>query len=265
MTAQRPALSDLSVTEFVALARLGFVPCGLVAASSFIDARWSFGSGFGTGELCELSNAMRDARKTAVRALINQANELGAEGIVGVGLQVEHHQWHGGHNVARFLAIGTAIGRDPMLTPQAFAGAPSLRVANRPFCSDLSGQDFVALLRAGFRPVALASGNCVYRLSGWSANKLGSVEIEDYTQAYAEARELAMSRLYKDLQNELPVGSPHHPAGIVGMQVSEGAHSGEKNIVEFTAIGTAIAPLEPTDPRRRSGRLDIRMVAGLDN
>jgi uncharacterized protein YbjQ (UPF0145 family) len=184
-----------------------------------------------------------------------------------VRLDVEHHLWRGNHQVAKFIAVGTAVGFDREHAPDEIKGAPSLRLANgAPFTSDLSGQDFVALLRAGFRPITVASGTCIYmlNLNDMARYRGYNAEIGEYTRAFFDARETAMARLQYDLFSWWPAGHPDAPTGIVGMTVSESAHRPQlmgartagvvagstSPIVEFTAVGTAIAPLHPNDPRR---------------
>ncbi|HEY6461402.1 MAG TPA: heavy metal-binding domain-containing protein, partial [Polyangiaceae bacterium] len=158
------ALSDLSVTEFLTLSRMGFLPHGLVVGSAIYDAGWSNLSGR-TQEVTSLSQAMRGARNVAVKRMRDQANKLGAEGVVGVRLQVEHHRWRGGHQVAKIVALGTAVAFDGAHAAGDMKNAPSLHLRDgRPFTSALSGQDFVTLLRAGYRPVSIAVGCCVYEL-----------------------------------------------------------------------------------------------------
>ncbi len=291
-----PALSDLSVTEFLTLSRVGFLPHGLVVGSSVYEADTSATAGtvslwnlfFGnaqnavrvkTGEVVALSDAVRAARALAIGRMQAQAVQLGAEGVVGVRLNVEHHLWRGGHQVAKFVAMGTAVGFDREHGPSEFAHAPPLRLANgAPFMSDLSGQDFVALMRAGYRPVTVASGTCVYQLDpqGVQRYRGQNAEIGEYTGAFFDARETAMARLQQDLFAAWPPGHPDAPTGIVGMTVSEEAHrpqtvqgrmstfSAAAPIVEFTAVGTAIAPLAPGDPRISPQRPKPRIVVPLD-
>ena len=248
-----PRLSDLSVTEFLTLARLGFMPRGLVIGVSVYDAGFAQGLTGMTMEVTAIGQAMRAARKLAVKRMRGQADDLGAEGVVGVRLSVEHHRWRGGHVVARFVAIGTAVAFDAQHAPPALARSPSLRLARGPFTSDLAGQDFVTLLRAGYRPISIALGNCVYEVSAsalrglWAA---GNVEIAEYTQAFMNARETAMQDLERDLESEFPKGSADAALGVVGMSVEEQAHAGELNLIEFTAVGTAVAHLRADDPRR---------------
>jgi uncharacterized protein YbjQ (UPF0145 family) len=265
-----PALSDLSATEFIALSRLGFLPHGLVIGCSVYDA------GFGnflrqTHELVQMSAAMREARRLAVHRMREQAKELDSEGVVGVRLLVEHHRWRGGHTVAKFIALGTAVAFDHEHGPAELQLAPPLYLADRvPFTSDLSGQDFVMLLRAGFRPIDLAMGSCVYEInpssSSWS---MRNEEIADYTRAFFDAREAAMDRLQQDLFKQWPPSHPDAPCGVVGMTVTETIH-GEPGtwrsvpVVEYTAVGTAIAPLVVGDPRRAAQLPQPNIVVPLD-
>ena len=166
MTA-RPAcaLSELSVTEFLTLARMGFYPHGLVIGSSLYEAGTQYDWRVSTAEVKPLSDAMRTARALAMGRMREQAASLGAEGVVDVRLELEHHLWRGGRQVVKFVAAGTAVGFDRARAPEAMRGAPSLRLASgKPFTSDLTAPDFVALLRAGYRPVTLAMASCVYGL-----------------------------------------------------------------------------------------------------
>lgn len=299
-----PALSDLSITEFVTLNRLGFVPRGLVVGAVVYSADTSaagptydlFGALFSdkpfvnvmpTGEVLMLSEAVRAARSLAIERMRSQAALLGAEGVVGVHLEIEHHLWRGGHQIVKFIAIGTAIALDRANCPVELQSAPPLLLANgAPFTSDLSGQDFVALLQAGYRPVTVASGTCVYQLNLQDMARYAgyNAEVTEYTRAFFDARETAMQRLQYDLFSWWPVGHPDAPIGIVGMTVKEDAHRPQlmgmgfgggnarngvtrgstSPIVEFTAIGTAIARLHPEDPRRVREPLKPLVVVPLD-
>jgi uncharacterized protein YbjQ (UPF0145 family) len=269
------ALSDLSVTEFLTLSRMGFLPHGLVVGAAIYDAGYANLSGR-TQEVSSLSHAMRSARWMAVTRMRDQAARLGAEGVVGVRLLVEHHRWRGGHQVAKFIALGTGVAYDPEHAPQDMRGAPSLRLADgRPFTSALSGQDFVTLLRAGYRPVSVAVGCCVYELNGYGvwpyAQANRNDEIAEFTQALFDARELAMERMTQDLFAEFGLagahqaaGHPDAPVGVVGMRVSEATHAGMQNVIEYTAIGTAVAHVRDGDPRRAPAPPAPAIVVPLD-
>ena len=71
-----------------------------------------------------------------------EADQLGADGIVGVRLEIGRYEW--GPNMAEFIAIGTAVKHREGVLHRAPNG--------RPFQSDLSGQEFWTLLRTGHRP-----------------------------------------------------------------------------------------------------------------
>jgi hypothetical protein len=47
---------------------------------------------------------------------------------------------------------------------------------NQPFTSDLSGQDFWTLIRAGYAPLGLVMGSCVYHIAHQRfANVIGNI------------------------------------------------------------------------------------------
>jgi hypothetical protein len=75
-----------------------------------------------------------------------------------------------------------------------------------------------------------------------------------------------MDRLQQDLFTHHPEGTPDAPVGIVGVSVSESVYGGGQSapIVEFTAIGTAVAELAPDDPRRGPPHEKHNLVVPLD-
>jgi len=160
-----------------------------------------------------------------------EADQLGADGIVGVRLEIGRYQW--GADLAEFIAVGTAV--------KHAAGELHRAPNGRPFTSDLNGQDFSTLLRSGYRPAGLVMGNCVYHVAhqGLRASwrQMGrNLEMPNFTQALYEARELAMERMTneaKDLQS----------AGIVGARIAQGSHGWGAHVIEFLAIGTAVVPV----------------------
>lgn len=270
---QRPpvALSELSVTEFVTLSRIGFLPHGLVVGTSMYSAGTQYDWTVATAEVEALSHALRTARLQAVQRMRDQAAAIQAEGVIDVRLEIEHHLWRGARQVVKFVATGTAVGFDPDHAPPQLRGAPDLRLdGGAPFLSDLAGPDFVALLRAGYRPITVAMGTCVYGLDPRELRRYRGydAEILAYTQALFDAREAAMDRLQRDLFAGFAPDSPDAPTGIVGMTVKEGTYGGQAAggppIVEFSAVGTAIAPLAAGDPRRAAEHPAPRLVVPLD-
>ena len=63
-----------------------------------------------------------------------------------------------------------------------------------------------------------------------------NVELEQFTQALYDARELAMSRMQSEAE-ELAA------EGIVGVQLRQHSHAWGSHTTEFFAIGTAVRPL----------------------
>ncbi len=120
-------------------------------------------------------------------------------------------------------------------------GGPWRNNQNQPFTSDLSGQDFWTLVQAGYGPLGMVMGNCVYHIAHQGALKaMGNVgknvEIPQFTEALYDARELAMSRMQAEAEQL-------KAEGIVGVQLLSLAHKWGGHTTEFFAIGTAVRPL----------------------
>ena len=224
--------SDLSVNEFLLVREAGFRPLGLVLGSSIYHVgiqtrKWSQNQ-----ELETLSQAMYHARELAMTRMEAEAQALGADGVVGVRLDIEFKEFGG--DLAEFLAIGTAVVADE---GKGFPKPPN----GMPFTSDLSGQDFWTLLQSGHAPLGMVMGSCVYHIAHqrtFSAiGNIGrNVEIPQFTEALYDARELAMSRMQaeaEELQAE----------GIVGVQLLSLPHRWGGHTTEFFAIGTAVRPI----------------------
>src|SRR6185369_14990620 len=99
--------SDLSVNEFLLVKEVGFHPLGLVMGSSIFHIGWQPIRPGVSEELTTLTQALYHSRELAMVRMEEEADALGADGIVGVRLTVTIHQW--GSNVIEFLAIGTAV------------------------------------------------------------------------------------------------------------------------------------------------------------
>jgi len=239
--------SDLSVNEFLLLEDLDFEPLGLVVGSSIYHVgiqivRWT-----ASQELEILTRAMYHARELAMARMEAEAEELGADGIVGVRLEIQFYDW--GKNLAEFMAIGTAVKHRK--------GGSWRQPSGKPFTSDLNGQDFWTLLQTGQRPVALVIGNCVYhvahrRMLTALSQSYRNTELPNFTQALYTARELAMERMQYEAQQA-------EASGVVGVQIIEKNHVWGHHAIEFLAIGTAI-----TRYREGGNALRPRLFLSLD-
>lgn len=236
--------SDLSVDEAILLKETGYEPRGVVVGCSVFAVNLQVPSPMRSYEVADVTNAMYGARESAMRRLRDRGAKAGGEGIIGVRLEVRPLR---AAYLVEFAAIGTAIAR-PGRPPEA----------GRPFTSDLSGQDFYLLRRAGFEPLGMVMGTCVYHVArmgagGWASSKGRNVELTPYTEALYEARELAMMRMQEEAGR---LGA----AGIVGVDLRETSHAWGGHTIEFFAVGTAVRAI---DESRR--RLDPAAVASMDD
>ncbi len=221
--------SDLSVNEFLLVKQVGFHPLGLVMGSSIYHIGLQKGNWGSSQELTKLTAAMYNARELAMNRMEEEADQLGADGVVGVRLDVNFYEW--GHDSAEFIAVGTAV--------KAEDGNSYRNKLGKPFTSDLSGQDFWTLAQTGYMPQALVMGTCVYHIAhrgiGQALGQLGqNAELENFTQAMYDARELAMKRMQDEATN---VGA----TGVVGMRLEEKSHQWGEHTIEFLSLGTAVA------------------------
>jgi uncharacterized protein YbjQ (UPF0145 family) len=223
--------SDLSVNEFLLVREAGFRPLGLVLGSSIYHVGLQIGRWSQNMELDTLSQAMYHARELAMTRMEAEADALGADGIVGVRLEIEFKEF--GNDLAEFIAVGTAVKSDDKGNWR--------NDENKPFTSDLSGQDFWTLIQAGYAPLGMVMGSCVYHIAHQGAFKaMGNVgrnvEIPKFIEALYDARELAMSRMQAEAEQL-------KAEGIVGVQLLSLAHKWGGHTTEFFAIGTAVRPL----------------------
>jgi uncharacterized protein YbjQ (UPF0145 family) len=225
--------SDFSVNEFLLVRKAGFEPIGLCVGSCIYHVGFQMAGWGSSVELDVLSTAMYEARALAMERMRAEAARMGADGIVGVRLTVKRLEWDS--KVLEFVAIGTGIVHAK--GHQGFKGPKG-----EPFTSALSGQDFWTLLKAGYRPLELVMGSCVYHVArrGPFAS-LGSVgrnmELTNFSIALYEARELAMERMQLEATN---AGAE----GVIGSDLHEGSHGWSTHVIEFFAIGTAVVPIE---------------------
>jgi uncharacterized protein YbjQ (UPF0145 family) len=225
--------SDFSVNEFLLVRKAGFEPIGLCVGSCIYHVGFQMAGWSSSTELDVLSTAMYEARALAMERMREEAKQMGADGIVGVRLTVKRLEWDA--KVLEFVAIGTGI-----VHAKGHAGFKGPK--GEPFTSDLSGQDFWTLLQAGYRPLEMVMGSCVYHVARRGAfasmGTIGrNVELTNFSIALYEARELAMERMQLE-------ATQAGAEGVVGANLHEGSHGWSTHVIEFFAIGTAVVPIE---------------------
>lgn len=247
--------SGLSAGETLLVRQAGFEPAGLVMGSSVCQVRFtlpvtsvaqltrgSFGTIFSAipqagGELDDLTRAMSTARKTALKRLADDARDSGADGIIGVTVETVWDSWYDG--ALEFTLTGTAVRR-LRPAPETDDDEATDRAV---FTTDLSGQDFWSLLRAGYEPAGFVMGYCAYACEPDSATI--PRELRGPTRAVYEAREKTVDRM-RSQAGQL------RAKGIVGVRLDglDGlSRIADTRVFEFRATGTAIVPIDGADPR----------------
>jgi uncharacterized protein YbjQ (UPF0145 family) len=253
-TGEHPAFftSDLTIDEFLLIEQAGFEALGLVLGSSIYHVGFQWQKWSVSQELPVLTRAMYDARELAMTRMEEEADLLGGDGVVGVRLVFKTYAMEEG--VLEFQAIGTAIRHRER--------KGSFRTKdNRPFTSDLSGQDLWKLVRAGYRPVSLAMGACVYHIAHLSfmqtLKQAGrNQEMKVYTEATYAARELALERMQAEAVQR-------GGSGVVGARVEESNWGWGANAIEFFAVGTAVTRMDgAAEPLPLS---DVQRVVTFDS
>lgn len=207
--------SLLSIGGSVGIESVGFTPVGEVMGSCVIQIGFTgamgcgagYGMGMGMGNCASAptvtsrtSNyagyapyvrALDDGYRAAISRMESEAQQMGAHGIVGVQLTVNHRD----SGAREFIAMGTAVrGR---VTPGA-------RVPSQPFTTQLSGSDVTRALRGGWVPVSMVVAISVgvrhddaYTRS--QAMSWSNAEVQGYTELVStvrhEAREVFAQRI----------------------------------------------------------------------
>ena len=236
--------SDLSTNEFLLARKQGYIALSQVMGSSIYHVGWQYTRNYTwntvEAELTNVSNAHQHAAQLALGRLEQEAALLKAHGVIGVRLTRRSYEW--GQNLLEYTAIGTAIR------------LPNTPLPQRPFLSDLSGQEFWTLLQAGYYPAGVVTGyssyyvslgsNMTQQLRGWFGSGSYNQEIVPFTQALYTARDLGMYRLVNMTRNL-------NALGVVGMHIDYDRNIQEYEtdnptryyldlFVHFSVIGTAI-------------------------
>jgi len=257
--------SALTSEEFMAIRSVGFEAVGQVLGAAVYNlgftggyscpGPWAAGYGYGNvglpartqvssrggsysyGSFAPLVKTMYEARRMAIKRMVEECTTLGGHGVVGVRLTIGAFPSGG----LEFKAIGTAV-RAP--------GAVPLR---HPFTSDLTGQDFAKLITKGWVPAGLVLGISIgARHDDWTTRAqtrwgAGNAEVSGYTELVNDTRHDARQELAKDVRR---LGAEGVVIADMDLRVSERecpvSEGTRDHIVEATTIGTAIARFSRT-------------------
>lgn len=221
--AENPRLftTTFSVNEFVSTRMVGLIPCGQVTGTSVFHTGWRVVPMYSSGEVTPLTYAQTQARRLALVRMLQEAQRLGADGVIDVQLTANAHDW--GKDGTEFTAMGTAIRW------------PQRHAASAPFACALTGQEVLALFESGYRPVGLTFGVCVYYqvasyqttqvMQGGVFNSAARInqEMQEYTGGLDKARHHATQCLEED-------AACHHAEGIVGIAIEKNMEAREVEI-----------------------------------
>jgi uncharacterized protein YbjQ (UPF0145 family) len=234
-----PFSSDLEVSEWSALARIGVAPITQVMGSSIYHVGWQPTYYNVPTEVRVLSDAYNESRRLALARLLEEARTCHADAVVAVKIEQGAHDWAPG--AIEFIAVGTAVR-----LPQAIRDPHGQTVL-----SDLSGQELVQLFEAGMRPVGIAAHTSVHYVPAtgqtqmaqgrWGSSSVNQ-ELVDFSQGVYEAREKAMGFVTAQVRE---LGGD----GLIGVDVREhsrthavnrGMYESKDLEVTFHVIGTVI-------------------------
>lgn len=239
--------SAFSVNELALLSLLKIRPLGQVLGASVYHVGWIGPPVTISMEMRDISQAHNKATRLALSRLGLEAQTLGARAVLGVTVSARPSA--GGEAMLEVTATGTAVTWPGGALPLS------------PVLCGLSGQETSALYAAGYFPVGLAYGTCVYYQIGtnatfwatqnglWSGSARQNQELSDYTHGLSQARHGAVKRM----EDEASLLWAHGVVGVsthkklrtreVELEINEKTQKRRDLIVEFSILGTAIKAL----------------------
>jgi uncharacterized protein YbjQ (UPF0145 family) len=174
--------SDLAPDEMALLRLGGHQARGLVTGSAMYHVGQAYASSSQDCEVLELSSAYNEATRLAVSRMEQEVRALGAHGAVGVRYTVVRHEW--ADRTVEVQILGTAVS-GPGPAPQ------------EPWLSDLSGQEWWALQRAGYDAAGLVYGHCTWFVLTTSTDEMikrsfQNTEFRHQSSGLAHARRIAL-------------------------------------------------------------------------
>lgn len=252
--------SDLSVGDFALCHQLGLKPVSQVMGSSIYQVGYqttpwpsAMGGSF-MFEMEALSAAWNEVRELALGRLAQEAEQVGADAVIGVNLNTGAHDW--AENAIEYVVIGTAVR-----TEKPAGARAGLRSGGRgPVLTELSVADYAKLLSAGVEPLGVVAWSSVFFVgASYSTQMMSGVgglgftqnqELPEFTEGVYSARESVVARLTHqaaklDASGVIGVRIAH---GIQRTTVGGGTYSRGGLMVTFHAIGTAVREDQATIP-----------------
>jgi uncharacterized protein YbjQ (UPF0145 family) len=239
--------SLLSAQDFAAITSVGFDPAGHVLGAAVVHlgyvSRGGKCSGIGSytsrtdlasaagGPFNLLLRKRYGVRHKVLALAIEQCQELGADGIVGVTMSIRPFPAGG----TEFSLQGTAVRARTAIRPAS------------PFSSHVSAQEFARLVRAGWVPTALVFGISLgarhddmrtRKQTRWKATS----EVRGFSQLVSDTRRDARKQLEKAVADQgadgVVVDEMTLHLGERECPTEEGRHD---HVAEAAILGTTIA------------------------
>jgi uncharacterized protein YbjQ (UPF0145 family) len=128
------------------------------------------------------------------------------------------------------------------LPPEARRRLEESQGSRSPFATDLSVDEFLLALGSGYHAAGVVMGSSIYHV-GWQRTSYTRGEITTSTRAHLHARELALGRM----QEEAAALGAH---GVIGVRLTAREYEWGQDLLEFTAVGTAVRLAGARRPER---------------
>jgi uncharacterized protein YbjQ (UPF0145 family) len=233
----------------------GFGGCGFYGPSAGWAVGWgstvTSGSGSRYAGYKPYVDALYRGYDTALARMVTEAKAMGADGVVGVRLTVDHL----GQGAREFVALGTAVRGAGRAHP------------THPFVTDLPGADVAKLLHAGWVPVSIAFGISVAirhddyvtqsQARAWGQN----TEVAGYTELVQHVRDDARDRFQQHAAQAGAEGSIVSSMNLHIWEI-EPSEGHRDHVAESTVFGTTIVRFHRgrTAPTRALTVLPLRRV-----
>jgi uncharacterized protein YbjQ (UPF0145 family) len=135
--------SDLTCQEMWNMTSMGYAPMRLLLGTSvyslgFVGGVSSFLKSFARGEISELTTLIYDAREQALAIINKEAQDIGADEVVGVKTYI----FQLGSGLIEFLAIGTAVKKISGLATKSQALIPQAIITDKDTFADMADRSF---------------------------------------------------------------------------------------------------------------------------
>ena len=138
---KRPVTSELTGEELWNLTQMGYSPLRLVLGTSvyslgLLGGLSAFFQSFGRGEISEVTQLIYDARENCLEHIRLEAEELKADGVIGIKVFI----YELGGGLVEVMAIGTAIRKHSGVRTQTEQLLPQAIIRDRDTFFDLAPQ-----------------------------------------------------------------------------------------------------------------------------